>query len=85
MAATILISAGHRSSPRHITWPLPKLGLRYPRLYVRFFEVCGRFVGVKVGVGNFFVGLSIGIDEDNTFQLKFVFKHQNCRSHSFGR
>jgi len=41
-------------------------------------------VGVKVGVANF-LGQSIGIDEKNTFQLKFVFKHQNCRSHSFGR
>jgi len=33
-----------------------------------FFE----FVGVKVGVA-FFLGQSIGTDENNTFQLKFVF------------
>jgi len=37
------------------------------------FEVCGRFVGIKVGVGNFFLGQSKDIDEKNTFQLKFVF------------
>jgi len=30
-----------------------------------------RFVGVKVGVANFFLGQSIGIDENITFQLKF--------------
>jgi len=30
-----------------------------------------RFAGVKVGVGNFFLGQSIGIDKNNTFQLKF--------------
>jgi len=35
---------------------------------LRFFEVCGQFVGVKVGVGP-----SIGIDENNTFQLTFLF------------
>jgi len=29
--------------------------------------------GVTVGVANFFLGKSIGIDEDNTFQLKFLF------------
>jgi len=28
-----------------------------------------RFVGVKVGVANFFLGQSIGIDENNTFQF----------------
>jgi len=26
-------------------------------------------VGVKVGVANLFLGQSIGIDEDNTFQM----------------
>jgi len=30
-------------------------------------------VGVKVGVANFFLGLSMGTDKDNTFQLKFLF------------
>jgi len=33
----------------------------------------GRLVEVKVGVTNFFLGQSIGIDESNTFQLKFIF------------
>jgi len=32
--------------------------------------VCGRFLGVKLGVANLFFGQSIGIDENNTFQLK---------------
>jgi len=31
------------------------------------------FIGVKVGVANFLLGQSIGIDENNTFQLKFFF------------
>jgi len=31
------------------------------------------------------LGLSIGIDDYKIFQLKFLFWHQNCRSHSFGR
>jgi len=30
-------------------------------------------VGVKVGVANFGRGQSIGIDENNTFQFKFLF------------
>jgi len=30
-------------------------------------------VGDKVGVANFFLGQSTGIDENNTFQLKFLF------------
>jgi len=30
-------------------------------------------MGVKVGVANFFLGQSIGIDENITFQLKFLF------------
>jgi len=30
-------------------------------------------VGVRVGVANFFLGQSIDIDKNNTFQLKFVF------------
>jgi len=42
-------------------------------------------MGVRVGVANFFFSQSIGIDENNTFQLKFLFYYQNCRSHSFGR
>jgi len=29
-------------------------------------------MGVRVGVANFFLYQSIGIDETNTFQLKFV-------------
>jgi len=32
-----------------------------------------KFVGVKVGLANFVLRQSIGIDEDNTFQLKFSF------------
>jgi len=32
-----------------------------------------RFVGVRVGVANFFLDQSIGIDETNTFQLNFLF------------
>jgi len=28
---------------------------------------------------------AIGIDENNTFLSQYLFKHQNCRSHSFGR
>jgi len=28
--------------------------LRYQRSYLQFFEVCGRFAEVKVGVVNFF-------------------------------
>jgi len=35
--------------------------------------VFSRFVGVKEGVANFFLGQSIGIDKNNTFQLKFLF------------
>jgi len=42
-------------------------------------------VGVKVGVANFFLDKSIGFDKNNTFQLKFLFYHQNFRSNSFGR
>jgi len=30
-------------------------------------------VGVKGGVSNFFLGQSIGIDKNNTFQFKFLF------------
>jgi len=36
-------------------------------------------------VENFFLGESIGIDQNNTLQLKLLFYHPNCRSHSFGR
>jgi len=32
-----------------------------------------------------FMGQSIGIDETNTFQLKFFFNHENSGRHSFGR
>jgi len=32
-----------------------------------------KFVGVKVGVENFLLGQSIGINENNTFQLQFLF------------
>jgi len=32
-----------------------------------------KFVGVKVGVANFFLGQLVGIEENNTFQLKFLF------------
>jgi len=32
-----------------------------------------KFVGVKVGVANFFLSQWIGINENNTFQLKFIF------------
>jgi len=46
----------------------------------KFFEVCGRW-----DVENFFLGESIGIDQNNTLQLKLLFYHPNCRSHSFGR
>jgi len=30
-------------------------------------------MGFRVGVANFFLGQSIGIDENITFQLKFLF------------
>jgi len=30
-------------------------------------------MGVRVGVANFLLGESIGIDENNKIQLKFVF------------
>jgi len=32
-----------------------------------------KFVGVRVGVANIFFGQSIGINENNTFQFKFLF------------
>jgi len=35
--------------------------------------VVWRFVGVEVGVANFFLALSIGFVGKNTFQLKFLF------------
>jgi len=41
---------------------------RYPRI----FEVCGWFGSVIVGVAKFYC-IDIGIDENITFQLKFVF------------
>jgi len=60
------------------TFQLPNLNLksqfpRYPFSYLRLFKVCGRFVGVKVGVTNICLGQSVGVDENNTFQLKFLF------------
>jgi len=39
-------------------------------IHVHIYDIL-RFVGVKVGVANFFLGQSIGIDE--TFQLNFLF------------
>jgi len=41
-------------------------------------------MGVRVGVENFFYQ-SIGIDETNTFQLKFLILHENCGRHRLGR
>jgi len=49
-----------------------------------------------MGVANFSLGQSIGInennkslsifmDESNAIHLKFLLNHQNCRIHSFGR
>jgi len=40
--------------------------------------LCGQYkdlnvMGVRVGVANFFLGQSVGIDKTNKFQLKFVF------------
>jgi len=29
--------------------------------------------------------IDVSNHENNTFQLKFLFEHQNCRSQSFGR
>jgi len=34
-------------------------------------------------VANFFLDQSIGIDETNTFQLKFFFQHKICGHHRF--
>jgi len=42
-------------------------------------------MGVRVGVSIFFFDQSIGIDETNTFQLKFFILHENCGRHRFGR
>jgi len=39
-------------------------------------------MGVRVGVANFFFDQSIGIDETNTFQLKFFILDKNCGRHS---
>jgi len=41
-------------------------------------------MGVTVGVANF-LGQSIGIDETNTFQLKFCIYHENCGRHRLRR
>jgi len=42
-------------------------------------------MGVTVGVVTFFMDQSIGIDEDNTFQLKFCITQTNCGRHSLRR
>jgi len=58
-------------------------------------------MGVRVGVANLFLDQSIGIDDTNTFQLKFLsslqivgvtgfrglwaFKWSNCGRHRFSR
>jgi len=39
----------------------------------------------RYGRGNFFLDQSIGIDETNTFKLKFLILHENCWRHRFGR
>jgi len=44
---------------------------------MQIWALCGRhrfgsFVGDKVGLANFFLGQSIGLDENNTFQLIFI-------------
>jgi len=41
-------------------------------------------MGVTVGVEIFFLDQSTGIDDTNTFQLNFVYLHENVR-HRFGR
>jgi len=42
-------------------------------------------MGVRVGVANFFLNQSIGIDETNTFQLNLFILHENCGRHRFSR
>jgi len=42
-------------------------------------QAFGRFVDVRVGAANFFLGQSMGIDENNSFQLKFSILHQNLQ------
>jgi len=41
-------------------------------------------MGVRVGVVNFFLSQSIGIDETNTFQLKFFFSMKIVRATGLG-
>jgi len=41
-------------------------------------------MGVRVGVANF-LDQYIGIDETNTFQLKFFIYHESCGRHRFSR
>jgi len=41
-------------------------------------------MGVRVDVANFFLGLSIGIDETNTFQLKFFSSMKIVGATGFG-
>jgi len=49
-----------------------------------------QYISVKIFIlacrrGKLFLGQSIGIDENNTFQLKFCIYHENCRRHRVGR
>jgi len=39
------------------------------RAYIIEVKLLLQFVGVKVGVANFFLGQSIGIDKNNTFHF----------------
>jgi len=42
-------------------------------------------MGVRVGMANFFLDQSIGVDENNTFQLKLYIYRDNCGRHRLGR
>jgi len=42
-------------------------------------------LGQSIGIDENNKGQSIGIDENNTLQFKFVFWHENCGRHRFGR
>jgi len=43
-------------------------------------------MGVRVGVANLdLLDQSIGIDETNTYKLKFCIWHENCGRHRFMR
>jgi len=41
-------------------------------------------MGVRVGVVNFYLDQSIGIDETNTFQSTFFILHESCGRHRLG-